>query len=47
MHNINRDKAWAESKGMNAFLGVAQGSYEPPILLEVHYKLDPFSFPFI
>ena len=32
-----RDKEWIESKNMTAFLAVAQGSCEPPILLELRY----------
>ncbi|XP_076364567.1 cytosol aminopeptidase-like isoform X2 [Tachypleus tridentatus] len=34
---IKRDKAWAESKKMGAFLSVAKGSEEPPIFLELSY----------
>ncbi|XP_013778400.1 cytosol aminopeptidase-like [Limulus polyphemus] len=34
---IKRDKAWAESKKMEAFLSVAKGSEEPPVFLELAY----------
>ncbi|ESO10262.1 hypothetical protein HELRODRAFT_117043, partial [Helobdella robusta] len=33
-----RDKAWAQSMKMGAFLSVAQGSHEPPVFLEVKYQ---------
>ncbi len=33
-----RDKNWIEEKKMGCFLGVAQGSVEPPVLIEMKYK---------
>ncbi|XP_026287108.1 cytosol aminopeptidase isoform X2 [Frankliniella occidentalis] len=38
---IAHDKAWAESKKMGSFLGVAQGSSEPPVFLEITYSNGP------
>lgn len=35
------DKKWAEEKGMGAFLSVAQGSKQPPFLLEITYTGNP------
>lgn len=35
---IARDKAWAEQEKMYSFLSVAQGSIQPPVFLEIHYK---------
>jgi len=32
-----RDKMWIETKKMNAFLNMARGSCEPPLLLELSY----------
>ncbi|KAL1915285.1 uncharacterized protein VTP21DRAFT_6743 [Calcarisporiella thermophila] len=37
---IVREKEWAESKGMNAFLSVAKGSSEPLRFVEIHYNGD-------
>lgn len=31
------DKEWAEMKKLNAFLAVARGSCEPPVVLEIQY----------
>ncbi|KAK6186514.1 hypothetical protein SNE40_008540 [Patella caerulea] len=36
-----RDKAWAESKKMDAFLSVSRGSDEPPMFLEIDYNGGP------
>ncbi|XP_014661551.1 PREDICTED: cytosol aminopeptidase-like isoform X2 [Priapulus caudatus] len=33
-----RDKQWATEKKMGSFLSVAQGSYEPPVFLEMTYN---------
>lgn len=33
-----RDGSWAQAQGMEAFLAVARGSAEPPLLLECHYR---------
>ena len=33
-----RDKKWIEEKKMGCFLGVAQGSAEPPVLVEMKYS---------
>ncbi|ESO98387.1 hypothetical protein LOTGIDRAFT_231435 [Lottia gigantea] len=33
-----RDKYWAESKKMDAFLSVSQGSDQPPVFLEIDYN---------
>ncbi|XP_044257997.1 cytosol aminopeptidase-like isoform X3 [Tribolium madens] len=41
-----RDKKWAESEKMGAFLAVAQGSIEPPKFLELSYK-NSDSNPFV
>lgn len=38
---IVRDAAWAESKGMNAFLSVTHGSAQPAKFMEIHYKGAP------
>lgn len=38
MQVIERDLAWAEKMGMNAFLAVAKGSKEEGRFLEVHYR---------
>jgi len=38
---IVRDRDWAKSKGMGCFLGVSQGSAEPPRFLELHYRGGP------
>jgi leucyl aminopeptidase len=35
------DRAYAEKQGMRAFLGVAQGSVEPPRVIVVRYRGDP------
>ncbi|KAF0992334.1 hypothetical protein HZS_4701 [Henneguya salminicola] len=35
---ITRDKNWIKSQQMEMFLSVNQGSAEPPVLLETHYK---------
>lgn len=35
------DKDWIELKKMNAFLAVARGSCEPPVLLEITYCGGP------
>ena len=35
------DKAWAQQQGMGAFLGVAQGSNEPPVFIEAVYRKGP------
>ncbi|KAF1743716.1 hypothetical protein MXB_4876 [Myxobolus squamalis] len=35
---ITRNKKWIEEKKMDLFLSVNQGSVEPPVLLEAHYK---------
>lgn len=35
------DKQWAESKKMGAFLGVSQGSSQPPVFLEISYQNGP------
>ena len=40
-----RDRAWAESEKMGAFLAVAQGSQEPLRFLEIDYKGGPPSQP--
>ncbi|KAK7110494.1 hypothetical protein V1264_014354 [Littorina saxatilis] len=42
---ISRDKAWAESENMGAFLAVAQGSPEPLRFLEIDYSGGPSSLP--
>lgn len=34
---IARDKDWAKSRKMEAFLSVSRGSCEPPVFLEVRY----------
>ena len=33
-----RDRKWLEEKQMGCFLGVAQGSAEPPVLVEMRYN---------
>lgn len=35
---IVRDRKWLEEKQMGCFLGVAQGSAEPPVLVEMRYN---------
>lgn len=35
------DKDWIEMKKMNAFMAVARGSCEPPVLLEITYCGGP------
>ncbi|XP_065070339.1 cytosol aminopeptidase-like isoform X3 [Rhopilema esculentum] len=35
---VIRDKEWMEKKKMGCFLGVAQGSTEPPVLVEIKYS---------
>lgn len=35
---IAHDRDWAEKKGMNSFLSVANGSVEPPKFVELHYS---------
>ncbi|XP_076436199.1 cytosol aminopeptidase-like [Babylonia areolata] len=42
---IVRDRKWAESEKMGAFLAVAQGSIEPPKFLEIHYQGASSSMP--
>lgn len=41
------DRAWAEEKKMFSFLSVANGSEEPPFLLEVHYNNAPGTKPLV
>ncbi|XP_074642392.1 cytosol aminopeptidase-like [Tubulanus polymorphus] len=38
MNVIVRDRKWIEEQKMNAFIGVAKGSDEPPKFLEIHYN---------
>lgn len=44
-----RDEHWLKSEGMGGVLGVAQGSEEPPRLLELHYRgaSDPEAAPLV
>jgi leucyl aminopeptidase len=39
------DRAWAESHGMGAFLGVAQGTDEPPRFIVLEHNLDRSDLP--
>lgn len=41
----SRDRQWAESEKMGAFLAVAQGSDEPLRFLEIDYQGGPSSLP--
>ncbi|XP_040191139.1 cytosol aminopeptidase [Rana temporaria] len=38
---FTRSKQWIEEQQMGAFLSVAKGSDEPPVLLEIHYSGSP------
>lgn len=41
MEVIAHDKQWAENKKMGAFLGVSQGSAQPPVFLEISFQNGP------
>ena len=38
-----RERPWIEEQSMRAYMAVAQGSAEPPVFLELHYRGKPQS----